>query len=394
MRARRSASVIALASVLSLLHTVPAIGGAGTVRVETIPAIAGIEIAAGDRVFRTNPRGIATVALPESYGGRTEDLPKGLIRVPPVTRIDADTRLKFVKMYGDTATFNTYKRVTPTFTNLSSGEDVDPASITRISLKALTGTVMSISGRELDDPGYVWLNAARVAPISGELVNKPVPWSIQSVEIAGSNVVNRSQTRFVPGKGGGLEIPLLFFSTTFSANDALFGFSLGSGVQLHYPNGDVKTLELRRGWDRQPAPASAWRLRGLGQRPGILVHEAGLGFSRPGHRAEGLQLLRHLLPARRPAGDRNRASPGAQASSAGEAPRVAGRAPGDRGAAGHQDPDPGAGEKRAGSAGRGIGGQRCHPERGCHPRALPRPGPARPPRSPGARRRGAGSAAS
>ena len=62
--------------------------------------------------------------------------------------------------------------------------------------------------------------------------------------VDGSNVVNRGQQRFVPGKQRDVSISVLFFQATFSVRDTLFGFPLGSAIRLRFPDGRVRRYPL------------------------------------------------------------------------------------------------------------------------------------------------------
>lgn len=271
---------ILVASILSLASTANAGAQTRAVRIDTLPPVAGAKITVDDNVFVTDSAGVATILLPtlstkrDVRSGIRSGLPEGLVKFQAVNRTAKDTRAEFNRFYGETAVFDIYKRVSLQFKQSGSGEPVDPKDITSVSLKASTGTVQTISRKELLHPGYLWLPSRRVVPLNGGLETKPIVWSIQSVMLDGSNVVNRSQTRFVPGRGGNPEIPLLFFSTSFSSSDAFFGFSLGSGVQLHYPNGEVKTLDFGDDGTASPPPLP----RGDYE---ISVNGPGFSFTRP-----------------------------------------------------------------------------------------------------------------
>ena len=102
------------------------------------------------------------------------------------------------------------------------GKPVNSKRIAFVRLRSGTGTTRRVTGR---DP--VWLPAERIVPLEGGLSRKSVEWSVQSVMVDGSNVVNRGQQRFVPGEQRDVSISVLFFQATFSVRDTLFGFPLG-----------------------------------------------------------------------------------------------------------------------------------------------------------------------
>ena len=92
--------------------------------------------------------------------------------------------------------------------------------------------------------------------------------------VDGSNVVNRGQQRFVPGKQRDVSISVLFFQATFSVRDTLFGFPLGSAIRLRFPDGRVRRYPLANGASLQ-LPALA---RGQYE---VSVDARGFSFTQP-----------------------------------------------------------------------------------------------------------------
>jgi hypothetical protein len=61
------------------------------------------------------------------------------------------------------------------------------------------------------------------------------------VVIDGSNVVSQAQQRYFVNPNDVWPVKLLLYKATFNARDALFGFPLGTGIRMEYPDGDVQT---------------------------------------------------------------------------------------------------------------------------------------------------------
>lgn len=169
---------------------------------------------------------------------------------------------------GLTPAFATYRQVRFRFVD-PRGKLVDPKRIASVTLRSGTGTKRRVTGR---DP--FWLLAERTVPLEGGLSRKSVEWSVQSVIVDGSNVVNRGQQRFVPGEQPDVSISVLFFQATFSVRDTLFGFPLGSAIRLRFPDGRVKRYPLANGASLQ-LPALA---RGQYE---VTVDAGGLSFTQP-----------------------------------------------------------------------------------------------------------------
>ncbi len=83
-----------------------------------------------------------------------------------------------------------------------------------------------------------------MVPDNNGLQVKQLYFTVQSVDVEGNNVVNRSQTKFFPATDRVVQVPLLFFDATVRARDALFGFGLSGDLLMRYPNGQERTLRL------------------------------------------------------------------------------------------------------------------------------------------------------
>ena len=149
------------------------------------------------------------------------------------------------------------------------GKPVNSKRIAFVRLRSGTGTTRRVTGR---DP--VWLPAERIVPLEGGLSRKSVEWSVQSVMVDGSNVVNRGQQRFVPGEQRDVSISVLFFQATFSVRDTLFGFPLGSAIRLRFPDGHVRRYPL--------ANRATLQLQALARgQYEVSVDAGGLSFTQP-----------------------------------------------------------------------------------------------------------------
>ncbi len=112
---------------------------------------------------------------------------------------------------------------------------VDPARITSLTVRASNGTNFTFDGGEPQ-----WLMANRVVRRLTGLEAVDLTYSIQNVMIDGANVVNRGQQSFAVLPAETWQIELLLFSARFTTRDLLFGFPLGSGIRLTYPDGSER----------------------------------------------------------------------------------------------------------------------------------------------------------
>lgn len=122
------------------------------------------------------------------------------------------------------------------------GKAVDPGRVSSVTIKNSMGAI-----EEYSDVGPHWLKAARIIRRSIGLEAKPIQWSVDSVMVDGSNVVNRAEQRFfIEGKAK-WDIRLLLYSVQFSTHDALFGSPVGSHIIIEYPDGTEHRVPLAEG---------------------------------------------------------------------------------------------------------------------------------------------------
>lgn len=137
--------------------------------------------------------------------------------------------------------FDTYKPINFEFVDLS-GSPVDPERISSVTITT------SIGGRETYESWETrWLRASRIVRRPFGLGSTDIRYLVESVIIDGTNVVNRSQLRFYPTQIQEWQMQLLLFSVRFKAKDALFGFPLGSGIELMYPDEHIEKYDLNSG---------------------------------------------------------------------------------------------------------------------------------------------------
>lgn len=211
---------------------------APTVKVETVPALPGLSFELDGNRATTGKDGKTAVKFDPKLG--TNRHPNATDKVDLSDGVRADFSRWYIPTPSRsfTATYDVYYRIALTFVDLA-GHPVDPKRIGPVTLKSSTGAVTT-----LDKPGEFWVQGSRVVPLSGGLESKDIYYSIQSVDVGGANVVNRSQQKFVPSKGRAWKVSLLFYSAEIHAKDALFGFPMGSGILLQYPDKHVQHFDF------------------------------------------------------------------------------------------------------------------------------------------------------
>lgn len=106
------------------------------------------------------------------------------------------------------------------------------------TLRSSTGEVIT---RRTLDPLY--LPSQRVLRGPDGLEERKIYYSVDSVYVAGSSVVNRSQVKFFPADTTLIRVPLLVYSVRIEVVDRLFRWPVGESVRLTRPN--APDLEAR-----------------------------------------------------------------------------------------------------------------------------------------------------
>lgn len=216
----------------------------GVLTIRTVPSLAGARFALDGTIFVSAANGVAAIsagtgshileALPveERTGVRAEFDRWGDDFFQPRRPIEIRTGTELEVGY------DVSYPVTFSFEGLE-GEKVSPKRVTSVTLRSSLGGLF-----DFKDPGPHWLQAARVIRRSIGLESKEVQWSIEEAFVDGSNVVNRTEQRFILEKQDRWSIRLLLFSVRFTSKDALLGSPVGSHVVIEYPDGGVRRVPL------------------------------------------------------------------------------------------------------------------------------------------------------
>ncbi len=217
-----------------------------TVKVQTIPPLPGITFQMDNRQFVSGADGTATIQVgkiglyrldvlldlyhnpsKEVFFGRwTEEsyLPYREVAVPTSDVIQVG--------------LNVFHQVSLTFVDLDNFP-VDPNRISSITIKSAQGDVFI-----LKDGQPVWLPASRTARRITGLEETDLLYSVMSVVVDGSNVVNSAQQRFFALPDANWQVSLLLYTLKINAVDGLFGSPVAKSVDVQYPDGQVKNFPL------------------------------------------------------------------------------------------------------------------------------------------------------
>jgi hypothetical protein len=245
---------------------------AGSLDVQTLPAVPGVSFIVDGRTFVTDDRGFVSIQI-ERWSPKLKER----IDVPDVTLPDG-SRARFARWFGWSdaihddviAAFFVDFPISYTFIDLQ-GNPVDPAMVSSLTFRSSTG--VSHTYEQAQHLDQQLLQGSRVVPTQAGALNKNLYYTLENVMVNGSNVVNRAQQRYHPATESNWTIQLRFFFVDFSSRDAFFGFPIGSAVKLVYPDGQIAQEPFASGANLRLGPLP----RGEYQ-----VSAVGPGFSPPG----------------------------------------------------------------------------------------------------------------
>ena len=216
------------------------------VEVIVTPPLPGIKFSLDGRVFKSDDYGVARIEVDEA--GKYE------IDILPLEVTNENIQMHFGRWGDDEfqparvievplkkpleVGFEVSYEVSQTFVDLDY-KPVDPSRITSITYKGSNGATFTF-----EDTGPHWLPAGRVIRLNNGLEETKILYSVMSIEIDGANVVSKAQQRFYVHENDLWTIQVLLYGARFTARDALFGFPIGTGIYMEYPDGDTQTYSF------------------------------------------------------------------------------------------------------------------------------------------------------
>jgi hypothetical protein len=213
-----------------------------TVEIIVTPPLPGIKFSLDGRVFSSDDYGVARTKVSQSG--------KYQLDILPLELNDDNIQMHFGR-WGDEAFepsreieiplkkplqvgFEVSYQVSQAFVDLDD-QPVDSSRITSITYKGSNGATFTF-----EDTGPHWLPAGRIIRLNNGLQETKILYSVMSIVIDGANVVSQAQQRFYVRENDLWSIQVLLYSARFTAKDALFGFPIGTGIHMEYPDGDVQ----------------------------------------------------------------------------------------------------------------------------------------------------------
>ena len=216
------------------------------VRIQTVPAVSGITFNMAGENFISGPDGVADIKI-GAIGRYLLTALVGQYNNP-------DQRVEFARWLDETYQpsqtvqvptsktlelgLNVYQKVGETFVDMS-GFPVNPQRVKQFTIRSAQGDVFVLTNGQPH-----WIPASRVARFQNGLVATDLEYSVISMMVDGSNVVNKSQQRFFVHANDTWQISLILYTLNIRANDGLFGSSVGKSVNLVYPDGHFQSYPL------------------------------------------------------------------------------------------------------------------------------------------------------
>jgi hypothetical protein len=156
------------------------------------------------------------------------------------------------------AVFETTRKVRFSFSDLD-GRPVDLERITTMTIKNSLGVFFEYDAATLEKA--VELPSQRTIQSFVGYVAKEIYYTVQDVEIDGTNTVNRSQQKFLPSEVTAVNVQTQFYNVRIDLNDALFGFPSGDSVLVRWPDGAETTHPAAEGMVSLYLPRGAYDMR-------------------------------------------------------------------------------------------------------------------------------------
>ncbi|MDQ1691078.1 MAG: hypothetical protein QOD87_1186 [Pseudonocardiales bacterium] len=221
-----------------------------TLTIKTAPPLAGVQFTFDGHNVVTDGTGVARYVAPHDFAGHTLTLVKTSVSTPAQRyqfsrwggQRDPDQaftksvkRLPMRADYAVTAAFSLQRQVQPIVVR-QDGTAVNPAEVSAITVKSDFGQLMTMS-----PSSPTWLDVVRPAYHHSVLSAVPVKYSLQSVIVRGTNVVDAGRQAFLPSTSNPRFVTQ-FYNLTVTAHDALFPTSRGKSIVVTYPDGAAETV--------------------------------------------------------------------------------------------------------------------------------------------------------
>ena len=207
-----------------------------TVAVSTVPVVPGARIVVAGQPVVTDGAGRGTVQVCRLTNAKEITGPKEAVQLPGQRRAVFDRIFLSNRGSSVQAAFGIDDEVAFSFIGIPAKR------IESFTLRSSTGQVL-----KRDSLGPVYLPGSRVLRGPDGLEERKIYYSVDSVLVAGSSVVNRSQVKFFPADRPVVRVPLLAYTMRVEVVDRLFRWPTGSRVSLIREGTEPSLKQLQNG---------------------------------------------------------------------------------------------------------------------------------------------------
>ena len=238
--------VALLLMLFGIAHPAPAAAAepTGVLEIDTVPAVPGARLVVDGHTHRADSQGIVrikvsrldphTVSLiDQKISGRTRHLEfvRWYVGNHEQDYQDQLTGLRVRRHLRIKVAYRATYKLQYSFVD-KARNPVDRERVARVEFRGDHG--QTVSG---DGSGVLRVVGIRPMTSGGTLLAKEIGYSVQRVDVDGSNVVQVNSQRFVPSQETAVVIPLQLHTVHFRTRDMLFGDPVGATVSLKYPDG-------------------------------------------------------------------------------------------------------------------------------------------------------------
>jgi hypothetical protein len=216
----------------------------GVLEIITVPKVAGARFMVDGRIHRADRQGVVRL--------KVKSLDRHTVAIVDKKISQTDRNLQFDRWYQGNhdkdhldelsglsvrrnlrikAAYRATYRLQYSFVDKARNE-VDRTRVSRVEFRGDHGQTVSGNGS-----GTLTVLGIRPVVTGGTIIAKRVNYTVQRVDVDGSNVVQVNEQRFEPSRKTTVVIPLQLHSVHFSTRDMLFGNPVGQAVWLKYPDG-------------------------------------------------------------------------------------------------------------------------------------------------------------
>lgn len=210
----------------------------------TVPPVPGVVFKMADRTYITDQNGVANIEVGLSGVYTLEVLPIDQDSLPSNIRMSFSRwndnvftqrrQVYFPRVRRLEVGFTVSYQVNQEFFD-TTGQPVNLSRVSSMTVRGV-GNTHSFGGA-----GPIWLPANRLTRRIGErLESEEILYYFREVVIDGANVINKGEQRFHIRPDDIWPVQVLLYSAHFTSRDAMFGFPIGKGIELTYPDGHME----------------------------------------------------------------------------------------------------------------------------------------------------------